>query len=941
MCWHYDLVADSFTIPHIVTGYIGNTLVSRTIDTVRYASPGVSAFSELSSVEVSEGITSLEAAFTYCDQLTDVELPSSLKTMVGAFNACTALSTLTIPDSVTEIGDSCFNECSNLVSVSWPVSLEKIGDDAFRRCSSFSSVELPEGCREIGYRAFISCSCLTNLSLGRCERIGESAFQSCVALETLTIPDSMTNIANSAFAGCSGLVCIEFPSTLKSIGTTAFEGCSSLCSIRIPDGVETIGINAFKNCESVSDLFIPTSVSDAGYSFVGVNPYELTEGTLWASVGLANVTNFTLLPGAATFSGLRYQTQDAKNIQRIELPDTVTTLWKSAFSYYTNLTELVLPLTIQSVGDMAFCCCNKLSEFPLLNASVTNWGNSVYWGCSGVEKLVVPGSMKSIPDSMFRECTGLKELVIEEGVETVAGTAFMGDADLELITLGSTVTNLLFASYSGPDASKVKVATFYQLHPPKYVVKAFLQNFNGAVYYPSAFASEWAAVLNDAGIVNHQAMNAGSTVHSVVAGAKCSVDVGLKGQGYSTKTLPKGLSYSDKTGLVTGTCKTATDDDGVTVTFTKKGAEDVVMIFAVRAETTPTVDCECLAEGSFVVGVTGGALGDRALPSIPLLFEAESGVKSVTAKNLPTGMKLVQDKTTKVWSITGVSTKAATYETSITLTTTAGNKVTEKFTVAVAALPSGATGTFNGFVFVDATSSSRQEAESPSSERRGEDAASTGTMLNCGTLQVTVSDVGKIAAKVVAAAGTYSFSASGWDSVNEGVYSVKMETKKGDVLTLACDANAAWNAKQVTGTFTAAAVGGATALPVEAQKNAFGKQWFFKAAGDEANGWVLLFAENAKSAALIVTLNADGKTTVAGTLNGTPVVSGTKTTTPTYKVSSSGYADVSGIGSGAIFADFAPVITVNKVKKVLSLRINLWFDRQNEHDEVGSAQLVE
>ena len=44
---------------------------------------------------------------------------------------------------------------------------------------------------------------------------------------------------------------------------------------------------------------------------------------------------------------------------------------------------------------------------------------------------------------------------------------------------------------------------------------------------------------------------------------------------------------------------------------------------------------------------------------------------------------------------------------------------------------------------------------------------------------------------------------------------------------------------------------------------------------------------------------------------------------------------------GAMAADFAPVLTVNKEKRVLAIKTNLWFDRKNNHSEgVGEAKFV-
>ena len=62
----------------------------------------------------------------------------------------------------------------------------------------------------------------------------------------------------------------------------------------------------------------------------------------------------------------------------------------------------------------------------------------------------------------------------------------------------------------------------------------------------------------------------------------------------------------------------------------------------------------------------------------------------------------------------------------------------------------------------------------------------------------------------------------------------------------------------------------------------------------------------------------------------------------TIKVSASGYANVGGLKDGAILADFAPVLTVNKVKTALAIKINLWFDRKNDHESgVGEARFVQ
>ena len=224
----------------------------------------------------------------------------------------------------------------------------------------------------------------------------------------------------------------------------------------------------------------------------------------------------------------------------------------------------------------------------------------------------------------------------------------------------------------------------------------------------------------------------------------------------------------------------------------------------------------------------------------------------------------------------------------------------------VVGLPDAIVGTFNGFV----------------KAKDGEE--------NIGTFQFVATDLGKLTAKVITSSGTYTFSATGWSSVEGSVYAVGMETPKGDVLRLSVDSLSRWNENQLTGTFKA---NGKSEHSVYAKRNAFGNSWYFSADGDAERGWTLSYVPNTILADIIVTLNADGSTKIAGALSD-------------LKVSAAGYADVTSLVNGVIFADFAPVISVKNgkisSKRVLSLRTNLWFDRSNSHIEgVGSARFTE
>lgn len=118
---------------------------------------------------------------------------------------------------------------------------------------------------------------------------------------------------------------------------------------------------------------------------------------------------------------------------------------------------------------------------------------------------------------------------------------------------------------------------------------------------------------------------------------------------------------------------------------------------------------------------------------------------TVKATGLPSGLKLVQDKVTKNYSITGVPTAASKAgkpsSVKITVTTAAKTTVVYNLSILVLPLPDWAVGTFNGAVFDDI-----------------QDMNVTGLVAS-----VTVSAAGKITAKLP----TGSFTANAFETADE------------------------------------------------------------------------------------------------------------------------------------------------------------------------------
>lgn len=105
--------------------------------------------------------------------------------------------------------------------------------------------------------------------------IGSNCFAS-TEIESVTVPDSVTEIWDSAFFHCKNLSKISLSQNITAISSKTFEGCSALTDIEIPEKVTVIDAYAFFDCTSLTKLTIPESVITVGtYAFLNSGITEL------------------------------------------------------------------------------------------------------------------------------------------------------------------------------------------------------------------------------------------------------------------------------------------------------------------------------------------------------------------------------------------------------------------------------------------------------------------------------------------------------------------------------------------------------------------------------------------------------------------------------------------------------------------------------------------
>ncbi len=229
----------------------------------------------LTEIRIPDSVTKLSSyAFAGCSSLKEISLPDSVTSVgISAFDSCPALVRAHLSDQITEIPESAFWGDAALTEVTGGAGVVKIGNYAFEggltRLTSLPDVDMSKVV-SIGRAAFSGCSALRfdggTLNLASVRSIGSGgAFQGCSAVQKLIIGEGLKKVPASAFRNCGGLQSVQLPNSLTEIGSYAFSGTDApVITVGSDDGSQLSRIrdNAFQDKAQGSKITIAAAEED-------------------------------------------------------------------------------------------------------------------------------------------------------------------------------------------------------------------------------------------------------------------------------------------------------------------------------------------------------------------------------------------------------------------------------------------------------------------------------------------------------------------------------------------------------------------------------------------------------------------------------------------------------------------------------------------------------
>ena len=320
--------------------------------------------------------------------------------------------------AVTTIDDGAFSR-ARLTSLKLPKTLKKIGDWAFQQTSGLKTFNIPETVTSIGESAYRELPDLTRIHIpASVEVMEDHAIGGCPLLESITIDEGNTHygIYDGVLMDKAQTRLIVYPAklpgttytvpaTVKTLDKLAFREVTNLKSVTIPAAVSNLEYDMFEYSYSLEEINIDPA--NTNYCSEDGVVYNAKKDSLIVYPDGKPDKSYT--PNAATKVIEEYALANASQLEKVTVPEGVTTISNAAFFQCYSLKEVSFPESVTLVGPSLFAYCEKL-ESVILPPHITKIQMATFFDCKALRSITIPAEVTFIDLAAFYLCDSLKEV---------------------------------------------------------------------------------------------------------------------------------------------------------------------------------------------------------------------------------------------------------------------------------------------------------------------------------------------------------------------------------------------------------------------------------------------------------------------------------------------------------------------------------------------------
>ncbi|MDR1465752.1 MAG: leucine-rich repeat protein [Oscillospiraceae bacterium] len=494
------------TVPGMIDGYVVSGIGDSAFE-------GCAAIA--SAVLPDSAKTIGNRAFANCTAMTALTLPANLRSLGNeALVNCTGLTQLALPSTLQDVGSYALSGGTGILRLDLPDALLRVGAYAFANMTALTEVTIGAQLLSLGNYAFSGCAALQNVLVaaanetysdtdgvlynktgdallrypqGRAENAFQvpaavkslevGCFSGALALESLTILRGVTSIAGNILSGASAQVIIYgYRNTAAQTFATqnrflfvplAEEQPNGMELLSPPDQLEyyigdtlvTAGLRLRLLYPSGPGEEVSSGWTTSGFSSAAAGSCAVTVQyrgftvTFSVTVRAVSLADFVIDSSGSTVTIIRYVGSNPTVLVPSSMQGKPVTAIDSDFKTSAAITELILPASVQTIGNGAFQGMTSLASV-LLPANLTSIGSSVFRGCTGLTSLTLPAGLTALPGDLFYGCTSLRTLTLPVGLTSIGDYAFYNCSALKYLPLPETLQTIGVSAFSGCAALK-------------------------------------------------------------------------------------------------------------------------------------------------------------------------------------------------------------------------------------------------------------------------------------------------------------------------------------------------------------------------------------------------------------------------------------------------------------------------------------------------------